>query len=181
MSLLKVLKYPDKQLKRVSQNVKDMGKTIEELVESLFETMYIENGIGLAAPQVGELLRVIVVDVPIVNPKDPEDYKSDAIAMINPTIKTKQGLIEFEEGCLSCPDLIVKVPRADLIRVAYLNTEGRPCEIDAGGLKAVCIQHEIDHLDGQLLVDKVSRIERDMYRTKRVREAKDDKDLANVL
>lgn len=178
---MKVLKYPDKVLKQVSQEVKDMGRTIEELVQSMFETMYVENGIGLAAPQVGELLRVIVVDVPIVNPDDPKDYRSDAIALINPRITQKTGTIEFEEGCLSCPELIVKVPRADIIRVAFLDVEGRPCELDASGLKSVCIQHEIDHLDGQLLVDKVSRLERDMYRTKRIRLAKDEKDLANVL
>jgi len=181
MSLLKVYKYPDKVLKKISKEVATLNQTIQDLVKDMFETMYVENGIGLAAPQIGELIRVIVVDVPIINPNNPKDYKSDPIALINPQIIDQKGHIEYEEGCLSCPELIVTVPRSESIKVTYLTPEGQACELDADGLKAVCIQHEIDHLNGTLLVDKVSRLERDIYKTKRIRLAKDEDDLAKIL
>ncbi|EKD41424.1 MAG: hypothetical protein ACD_73C00724G0006 [uncultured bacterium] len=179
--LLNVLKFPDKRLKQISKEIKEVNKNIEDLIEGMFETMYVENGIGLAAPQVGELIRLVVLDVPIVDEKNPKEHHPDPIALINPVIKSKQGNIEFEEGCLSCPELLVTVPRAEMVKVAYLNTEGQICELAASGLKAVCIQHEIDHLNGLLLVDKISRLERDFYKTKRIRLAKEEKDFTNVL
>lgn len=181
MSLLRVLKYPDPVLKKKSHDVGKVNDSIRTLVSQMFETMYFEAGIGLAAPQVGEHLRVIVVDVPKPYPDDPQKVQSDAIALINPKIIESHGQTQFEEGCLSCPELIVKVDRASDVKVTYLDLDGKLCTLNATGLKAVCIQHEIDHLNGVLLADKVSRLERDLYKQKRIRLAKDEKDLGAVL
>lgn len=179
--MLKVLKYPNPTLKKMSKPLKDVPQAIRDLAREMFETMYVENGIGLAAPQIGELIRLVVLDVPLVDPIDPEKIKSDPLALINPNIIKEDGFIEYEEGCLSCPELIVKVPRKNEITISYLDLEGKKREITAIGLKAVCIQHEIDHLNGTLLVDRLGRLERDLYKTKRVRLAKDDKDRATIL
>ncbi|MBX7149204.1 peptide deformylase [bacterium] len=181
MSLLNVLKYPDKRLKNKSKPVIEVNKTIRELAESMMETMYVENGIGLAAPQIGENIRLIVVDVPIQDKINEEKYHPDPVALINPEIITGDGKIQYEEGCLSCPELIVLVDRQKNIVVKYLDLEGRPQELKATDLKAVCIQHEIDHLNGTLLADRLSSVDRDLYKTKRIRIAKDEKDLEKVL
>ncbi len=181
MSLIQVLKYPNKKLKEKSLVIKNIGQTIQDLVKNMFETMYLENGIGLAAPQVGELIRLIVLDVPLTDPKDPDKHLSDALALINPEVIDGNGTIQFEEGCLSCPELLVTVDRLENIRVKYLDLSGKACQLDVTGLKSVCIQHEIDHLNGVLLVDKVTRIERDLYKSKRIRLAKDEKDLKGAL
>jgi peptide deformylase len=181
MSLLNVLKYPNKKLLEKSKALKEVSKSIQDLVRDMFETMYLEDGIGLAAPQIGENIRVIVVDVAKKDKDDPEIREPDPVALINPQIISSEGLIEFEESCLSCPDLAVWVDRKEKIKVGYWDTEGKPCELTAEGLKSVCIQHEIDHLNGILLVDKVSRFERDMYKKKRVRVLKEEKELETVL
>lgn len=181
MGPLLVLKFPDKRLRKPSQPLKEVTTAIRELAQAMFETMYLENGIGLAAPQVGELIRLIVLDVPKQDPNDPELHESDPLAMVNPEIRSGSGLIQFDEGCLSCPELIVTVDRQAEIRVGYWDLEGRPQEIQLSGLRGVCVQHEIDHLNGVLLVDKVSRMERDLYKKKRIREAKSEKDFVNVL
>lgn len=184
MSQLKVYTFPDPVLREKSKPVKQITSSIEELVKSMFETMVVENGIGLAAPQVGEKLRVIVLDVPIVDPDDPDNDKKrrpDPVAMINPEIISGEGLIQFEEGCLSCPEIAVFVDRQEQIRVKYLDVSGRPLTLEAAGLKAVCIQHEIDHLNGVLLVDRLSRLKRDIYRKQRIRILRDEKDAENIL
>ncbi|MDO8519150.1 MAG: peptide deformylase [Deltaproteobacteria bacterium] len=178
--MLSVLKYPNPTLKKVSKPLKDVPQAIRDLARAMFETMYVENGIGLAAPQIGELIRLVVVDVPLIDPIDPEKIISDPIALINPEIVQEAGFIEYEEGCLSCPELIVKVPRKNEITVAYLDLKGKKREIAAIGLKAVCIQHEIDHLNGTILVDRLGRLERDLYKTERVRIAT-EKDRAPIL
>ena len=181
MSLLRVLKYPAPFLKKQSSDVERVNESVRALVSQMFETMYYEAGIGLAAPQVGEHLRVIVVDVPKPYPDDPQKVQSDAVALINPKIIQSSGQIQYEEGCLSCPELLVKVDRANEVKVSYLDLEGKPSTLQAEGLKAVCIQHEIDHLNGVLLADKISRLERDLYKQKRVRLAKDENELRAVL
>src|SRR3989338_2838430 len=135
--MLKVLKYPNATLKKTSKPLKDVPQAIRDLARAMFETMYVENGIGLAAPQIGELIRLIIVDVPLVDPINEEKITSDPIALVNPEIKKESGFIEYEEGCLSCPELIVKVPRKSDIVVAFLDLEGKPCQIKAKGLKAV--------------------------------------------
>jgi len=184
MSLLKVYKFPDSVLRDKSKPVKEVTASIQDLVKSMFETMTLENGIGLAAPQVGEKLRLFVMDVPVRDPNDPEDetkIQYDPIAIINPEIVAGEGLIQYEEGCLSCPELAVLVDRQANIELKYLDIEGRPSILQASGLKAVCIQHEIDHLNGVLLVDKLSRLKRDLYKQKRLRILKDEKDAATIL
>lgn len=178
---LDVLKYPNKKLKEKSRSIFKVNQTIQDLARNMFETMYLNNGIGLAAPQIGELIRLIIVDVALIDPNHPENYKPDPVALVNPVIEKAEGTIAYEEGCLSCPELIIPVTRSEKVWVHYLNLDGKPVKLIAEGLKAVCIQHEIDHLDGILLVDKVGRLEKDMYRKKRIRIAKDEKDLANIF
>ncbi len=179
MSLLPVLTFPHKNLKLTSKQVKEINPTIEQLVADMFDTMYTQNGIGLAAPQVNELIRVIVVDIPLE--RDPENETPDPLALINPEIIAQEGTIQFDEGCLSCPELIVLVDRFDKIKVRYQDVSGKKCELETSGLKSVCIQHEIDHLNGVLLVDRVSRLERDLYKNKRIKMAKSENDLAGIL
>jgi peptide deformylase len=147
----------------------------------MFATMEQEVGIGLAAPQVGELIRLAIVDVRKQDTVDLEKFISDPVALINPEIIAGEGTISYEEGCLSCPELLVKVDRFNRVKVKYLDLEGRMCELTAEGLKAVCIQHELDHLNGILLADKISRLERNLYKSKLFKIAKDEKDLAKVL
>lgn len=179
--MLTVLKYPAKKLKEISKPITKISNSIIDLVDEMFETMVGEIGIGLAAPQVGELVRLAVVDVHLEDPLDPEKSISDPVCLINPEIIAGDGTISYEEGCLSCPELIVKVDRFNRVKVRYLDLEGRPQELTAEGLKAVCIQHELDHLNGILLADKISRLERDLYKNKRIKIAKDEKDLAKAL
>ena len=181
MGFLNVLKYPNKKLLQKSKALKEVSRSIQDLARDMFETMYVEDGIGLAAPQIGENIRLIVVDVAKKDPIDPDIREPDPVVLINPEILFSEGLIEFEESCLSCPDLAVWVERKQKITVGYWNLDGKPCELIAEGLKSVCIQHEIDHLNGILLVDKVSRLEKDMYKKKRVRIIKDEKEFATVL
>lgn len=181
MSLLSILKFPDPFLRKKSTSVEKVSESIIKLADNMFETMYAEDGIGLAAPQVGEGLRLIVLDVPKVDAIDPEKVEKDPLAMVNPKVVSGEGTIQFEEGCLSCPELIVLVDRMAQVHVKYLNLEGKPCEIDVSGLKGVCIQHEIDHLNGILLVDKLSRLKRDLYKNQQLKIAKEEIDLATVL
>lgn len=181
MSRLSVLTYPHKCLQEVSKPLKDIPTSIQGLVRDMFETMYIENGIGLAAPQIGESIRLVVMDVARPDPLNPEQFLKDPLALINPEIILSEGLIQYEEGCLSCPELAVLVDRSAKIKVNYLNLEGKPLTLEMEGLKAVCVQHEIDHLNGILLVNKLSRLKRDLYKQKRLRIAKEEKDLATIL
>jgi peptide deformylase len=132
------------------------------LLGDMVETMYAHDGVGLAAPQIGESLRAIIVDASGADPEGPGLLK-----MVNPEIVSQEGEIEFEEGCLSVPDLRVTMKRSAKIRARYLDENGKEQEIDAEGLLAVAIQHEIDHLDGRLIIDNVSRLKRDMYTRKR--------------
>lgn len=181
MAVLNILAYPNKILRKMSQPVKDFTPAIGDMVRDMFETMYLHDGIGLAAPQFGELVRLFVMDVPIIDPVDPEKSTPDPMVLVNPEMREKSGLIQYEEGCLSCPELVVKVDRSSMVRVAYLDIDGKKCELEALGLKAVCIQHEIDHLNGILLVDKLGRLERDVYKGKRIHTAKNEKNLAAIL
>lgn len=181
MSLLPVLKFPDPKLRKQSKPVEKVSSSIVRLARDMFETMVAENGIGLAAPQIGEQIRLVVMDVPKIDPIDPEKIVHDKLALINPQIVHGEGKIQYEEGCLSCPELIVLVDRNEKVSVKYLDLEGRPQEVKAEQLKAVCLQHEIDHLNGVLLVDKLSRIKRDLYKQKRLRIATEEKDLATIL
>ena len=152
MALLNILHFPDPKLRTVAKPVIDFDEKLTELVSNMFETMYEAPGIGLAAVQVNVFERVIVVDV--------SEDRSQALALINPEITRLEGVEEMDEGCLSVPGVFEKVKRADAITVKALNREGQVIEMEADGLLAVCIQHEIDHLDGKLFIDYLSELKR---------------------
>lgn len=172
MAILEIVKYPDPALKQVALPVGEITKDIKKLVDDMFETMYAAEGVGLAAPQVGVSLRIIVVDVNVhgareeettQGPIGPKAHGKQKFGMINPVILHSEGEIEWEEGCLSIPEFRLKMKRANKITAKYRNKEGDEMVIDAEGLLSVAIQHEIDHLDGKLLIDNISRLKRDMY------------------
>jgi len=179
MALLPVLTYPAASLKKKSVDVDKVSARIQDLVGIMYATMDKENGIGLAAPQIGENINLFVMDVGRPNPIDPENPLSNRICMINPKIQSADGLIQYEEGCLSCPELLVTVDRARDIVVTSLDAEGRPQILTLSELEAVCTQHEMDHLVGVLLTDRISNLQREMY-AKKVRKRRDEADKGDV-
>jgi peptide deformylase len=156
MALLEIAIYPDLVLKTAAPAVERVDDSIRKLVDDMAETMYAAPGVGLAANQVGVLARVAVVDV------DYLEGRENLIELINPEIVERDGDLVWEEGCLSFPGVNVEVPRSAAIRMKALDREGRPFELRAEGLLAVAIQHEIDHLNGVTLADKVSFLKRRM-------------------
>jgi peptide deformylase len=148
MSLLKILHYPDPRLRTQAAPVARVDASIRQLVDDMFETMYAAPGIGLAATQVDVHQRVIVMDI--------SAEKNQPLVFINPELVSSEGEEEMEEGCLSVPGIFEKVTRADRIKVKALDRDGKPFEMEADGLLAVCIQHEMDHLDGNVFVDYLS-------------------------
>lgn len=158
MARLDILHYPDSRLRQVAKPVTEITDSTRRLIDDMFETMYAAPGIGLAAIQVNVPQRVVVIDV--------SEDNSAPVALINPEILQKDGVETMQEGCLSVPDVFETVQRAERIRVRYLDRSGNPVERDADGLLAVCIQHEIDHLDGKLFVDYLSDLKRSRIRKK---------------
>jgi len=165
MSVLPILRYPDPRLKRVSAPVDRIDRDIRALVEDMVQTMYAAPGVGLAAPQVGRLLRVIVVDV------SAHEAGAEPLALVNPQILQAEGEITWEEGCLSVPDLLVEIPRKERLVLSGLDPSGRQVEVEGSGLLAVAIQHEMDHLDGRLIIDRVSHLRRELYRKRQLKAA----------
>ena len=161
MAILEILKYPDPRLSRVARPVENITDDIVQLINDLLETMYAAPGVGLAANQVGALHRIVVLDIDHENPQK-KVYK-----LINPTIVRSEGEILWEEGCLSVVDFTAEVRRAARVEVAALDDHGKETKIEAEGLLAVALQHEIDHLDGKLFIDRISRLKRDLYTRKR--------------
>lgn len=160
MTKLRIRIVPDPVLRAVAQPVKSVDATIRRLMDDMVETMYAADGIGLAAPQVGELVRVIVVDSGDGNP-------ANALRLANPEIIwTADETYACKEGCLSIPDQFAEVTRPRAIRVRYLDRDGVAQELTAEDLLATCIQHEIDHLNGALFFDYVSALKRDMMTRK---------------
>ena len=158
MAQLEILHFPDSRLRTRAKPVESVDGRIRTLVRDMFETMYAAPGIGLAATQVNFHRRVIVIDI--------SESKDSPLALINPTILEREGKIETEEGCLSVPGVYEPVYRAEQIRVAALDRDGERFEIDADGLLAVCVQHEMDHLEGKLFVDYLSTLKRQRIRKK---------------
>jgi len=150
MALLTVLQYPDKKLRLKAVKVLAVDATIQKIVDDLFETMYAENGIGLAATQVNIQQRIVVMDI--------SEDMSSPICMINPEIVSQEGTQYEVEGCVSFPGVFDKVERAEKVKLRALDRNGKSYEMEAEGLLAVCIQHEIDHLDGILFMDHLSRL-----------------------
>jgi len=158
VSILTILEFPDKRLRTKAKPVETVDDDIRSLVEDMLETMYEEKGVGLAATQVNVHKRVIVIDV--------SEEKNDPMYLINPEIIEKDGVEESEEGCLSVPGFFEKVTRAEHIKFKALNKEGESYEMEARDLLAVCIQHEIDHLEGKLFVDYLSSLKRKRIQAK---------------
>ena len=154
---LEVVVYPDPVLCRETEIIKDITPEIRTLAENMAETMYAKDGVGLAAPQVGECRRLAVVDVS--GPKE----RSDLISLVNPKIIEAGGEVDSEERCLSVPGFQGKFKRAARVKVKALDLDGKEFVIDAEDLLAICLQHEIDHLDGRLILDRVSRLKRSFY------------------
>lgn len=158
MSLLPILHYPDPRLRNKAEPVAKVDKEIQQLVDDMFETMYEAPGIGLAAVQVNVLKQVIVIDI--------TEEKKQPLCFINPRIIKADGEEQMEEGCLSVPGIYEPVSRYNVITVEALDQEGKTFKMDAEGLLSVCIQHEMDHLQGKLFVDYLSEMKRKRIRKK---------------
>jgi peptide deformylase len=160
MAIREILKYPHPVLKERAREVDQIDGELKRLIQDMTETMYDAGGVGLAAPQVGISSRVIVVDV---SPMDPQQ---SLFVMINPEIVFEEGDIDHEEGCLSVPDCLEKVKRREKVQVRGISPDGKTVEISGEGILAFALQHEIDHLNGVLILDRVSPLKRDVYRRK---------------
>lgn len=158
MAILHILHYPDPRLREKANPVSVVDASVRRLVDDMFETMYDAPGIGLAAPQVNVAQRVIVIDI--------SEDKNQPLCLINPEVIASDGQEQMEEGCLSVPNIFEPVVRARAITVRALNQEGSPFELTTDGLLAVCIQHEMDHLEGKLFVDYLSEMKRQRIRRK---------------
>jgi peptide deformylase len=165
MALLKIVHYPDPRLHKVAQPIATVDDNIKALVADMAETMYSAPGIGLAATQVDRHVRLIVVDI--------SESKDDLKVFINPEILETSGQSEHEEGCLSVPGIYDRVIRPERIRVRALDREGQPFELETDGLLAVCVQHEIDHLNGKVFVEYLSRLKQERIRKKLLKQARE--------
>jgi peptide deformylase len=171
MAILEILKYPHPILKKRSVKVSQIDEEIKKLIHDMRETMYGAGGIGLAACQVGISRRVIVLDV---SPMDPQH---SFFALVNPEIISEEGEVDHEEGCLSVPDCTEKVKRNEKVCVRGLSPEGMEIEIRGEGILAIALQHEIDHIDGILILDRMSRLKREVYRNKLKKEKRKEERL----
>ncbi len=158
MVIRQILHYPDPRLRRVAEAVERVDDEIRALIDDLADTMYQAPGIGLAAPQINVAKRIIVIDT--------SSTKSELLVLVNPEIIDRQGEQTLEEGCLSVPGIYDTVTRAERIKVRALDRHGKLFELETSELLATCIQHEIDHLEGKLFVDYLSRLKQQRIRKK---------------
>ena len=158
MAVLEVLRFPDERLRTIAQNVVSFGPTIQQIIDDMFETMYAEEGIGLAATQVNIHQRIIVIDT--------SEDRTGRLVLINPELLEQRGSTGIEEGCLSVPECRALVPRAEWVKIRATNAQGEQFELETDGLLAICIQHEMDHLIGKLFVDYLSPLKRQRIRQK---------------
>lgn len=158
MALLNILHYPDERLHKVAKPIESVDDEVRQLIDDMVETMYASKGVGLAATQVNVHRRLVVIDV--------SEEKTGATAYINPQIIKKSGQVEYEEGCLSVPGIYDTVSRAESVKVRALDRNGKPFEVETDGLLAICLQHEIDHLDGKVFVEYLSTLKQGRIRTK---------------
>ncbi|RDH82839.1 MAG: peptide deformylase [endosymbiont of Galathealinum brachiosum] len=158
MSILEILKFPDDRLRTIAKPVEAVTEEVKQLVDDMFETMYAAPGIGLAATQVNAHKRIVVIDV------SPD--KDAPLCLINPVITAKDGIEQHEEGCLSVPGIYETVERAERIEFTALNRNGEEYKMSADDLLAVCVQHELDHLQGKLFVDYLSPLKRNRIKKK---------------
>ncbi|OBX05294.1 peptide deformylase [Gallibacterium genomosp. 3] len=164
MAILEVLCFPDERLRTIAKPVEVVDDEMREFIDNMFETMYEQEGIGLAATQVNRHQRIITIDV--------EGDKTNQLVLINPEIVEGSGETGIEEGCLSVPGFRGLVPRKEKVTVKALNRQGEPFTLDADGLLAICIQHEIDHLNGVVFVDYLSPLKRNRIKDKLVKYKK---------
>lgn len=150
MAILNILHYPDERLHTVAKPVELFDDALQQLIDDMAETMYAAPGIGLAATQVNVHRRLVVIDT--------SETKDQLLVVINPEFLEKDGITTYEEGCLSVPGIYEEVERAEHVKIRALDRHGKPYELAADGLLAICIQHEIDHLDGKVFVEKLSRL-----------------------
>ena len=160
MALLEICTYPNPVLREKARRVETVDREIRKLIDDMAETMYDDPGIGLAANQVGRTLRLVMIDV-----QKPE-YEHGLIVLVNPEIVSGRGETTYEEGCLSVPEFYSKVKRYEEVVVRGMDPDGKPVEIQAGGLLAIALQHEIDHLEGKLFIDRIGLIARDIFKRK---------------
>ena len=164
MAQLPILEYPDPRLRIRAKPVTEFDAELRQLAADLLETMYAAPGIGLAATQVDVHKRILVVDV--------SEERNEPYCLVNPEIMSAEGKVSYEEGCLSVPDVFESVERAEHIVVSAFDENGERIEIEAEGLLAICIQHEMDHLEGKLFVDYLSALKRDRLKKKTLKKAK---------
>ena len=168
MAVRSIYKYPDSMLKRVSADVRQISGRTAGLLNDMVETMYAAAGIGLAAPQLGVLERAIVVDT------DTEDRGKKLIKLINPSVVESSGSITWDEGCLSVVNYTAEITRPSNVLVHGWSIDQKEIELEFEGLDAVCIQHEIDHLEGILFIDHISKLKRQLYRNRMAKLAKQE-------
>lgn len=166
---MEIRKYPDKVLKKKASPVATLDGELQKLIDDMIETMYAAPGVGLAAPQVGVSKRLAVIDISTKGTEMP------LLVLINPVFLRKEGAIEFEEGCLSLPEYTAKIERAEKVVIRTMDRKGRETEIEAEGLLAIALQHEIDHLDGLLLIDRISPIKREFFKKRYQKKIKSGK------
>jgi peptide deformylase len=164
VSVLEIKKYPSRVLKQKASSLTEISDRTARMMHDMVDTMYLANGIGLAAPQIGVLERVIVIDT------DPDNRGKNLLKIINPVIVESHGSVIWEEGCLSVVNYTAEVKRAQQILVRGWTLDEKEVEVEAEDLEAVCLQHEIDHLEGTLFIDHVSRLKRELYRKRLKRE-----------
>ncbi len=172
MAKLEILEYPDPRLRTKAKPVTDFGPELQRQIDDMLETMYAAPGIGLAATQVNIHKQLLVIDV--------SEENNQPLVLVNPEVLEKRGVEEMDEGCLSFPGIYAKVQRANKIKVRALDRHGQPFEIDTGELLAVCIQHELDHIEGKLFVDYLSPLKRDRIRKQLEKKHKRDEQDASA-
>ena len=164
MTILNILKYPDERLYKVAREVKVVNNEIKTLISNMAETMYEAPGIGLAATQVDFHQRIIIIDI--------SEDKNNLLVLINPILLESKGEEFNQEGCLSVPEVFEKVKRAEWIKISAIDINGKKFELEADGLLAVCIQHEMDHLEGKVFVDYLSNLKKNRIKKKLIKMGK---------
>ena len=172
MALREIVKFPDSRLKQVAKPIIEVDEALRELARDMIDVMYDEPGIGLAAPQVGASIRMFVIDTEWSD----DDIGKNPTVVLNPEISDREDKITWEEGCLSVPDFSANVDRDARITLRGSDLDGNPIEETVEGLRAVCIQHEVDHLDGILFIDRISRLKRSLYVKKRKKQLLEEQD-----
>ena len=164
MALLPILSFPDPRLRTIAKPVEEVTDEIRQLAADMFETMYALNGVGLAATQVNQHVRVVVIDI--------SEERNQPIVLINPVITAQEGMVQGEEGCLSLPGIYETVTRAERVKVTAINLDEETFSLEADGLLSRCIQHELDHLQGKVFVNYLSRLKQNRVKTKLIKQSK---------